>query len=106
MKTLIKIQMDKAVWEVSGWQEVDLSHNFYEVDFLPENDRNRFIIHPNTRKETLKRLLELNHRIHAEEVAAGLWDKKSTKTKEYKIADKEAMMVKEREKGLGDLFNQ
>jgi hypothetical protein len=93
-------------WAIGSAQApaIQLQHDFYEVDYLPENDRIRFTIHPDARKEILKRLLELNHRIHAEEVAAGLWDKKSTKSKEYKIADKEAMMVKEREKGLGDLF--
>jgi len=102
----LHVEMDNAVLEAYGWQDVQLRHEFYEVDYLPENDRIRFTIHPDARKEILKRLLELNHRIHAEEVAAGLWDKKSTKSKEYKIADKEAMMVKEREKGLGDLFKQ
>ena len=30
------------------------------------------------RKEILKRLLELNHKIHAEEVEKGLWEKKKT----------------------------
>jgi hypothetical protein len=48
---------------------------------LPENDRVRYTIHPDARKEILKRLLELNHKIHAEEVAAGLWEKKKTTAK-------------------------
>ena len=105
----LHVEMDNAVLEAYGWafgseQPIELKHDFYEVDYLPENDRIRFTIHPDARKEILKRLLELNHRIHAEEVVAGLWDKKTTKSKEYKIADKEAMMVKDREKGLGDLF--
>jgi hypothetical protein len=47
------------------------------VDYLPENDRVRYTIHPEARKEILKRLLELNHKIHAEEVEKGLWEKKS-----------------------------
>ncbi len=102
----LHVEMDSAILKAYDWQDVELRHDFYEVDYLPENDRIRFTIHPDARKEILKRLLELNHRIHAEEVAAGLWDKKSTKTKAYKIEDKEAMMVKEREKGLGDLFEQ
>ena len=33
------------------------------------------------RKEILKRLLELNHKIHGEEVAKGLWEKKTSKKK-------------------------
>jgi hypothetical protein len=60
---------------------VGLLHNFYEVDYLPENDRIRYTIHPDARKEILKRLLELNHKIHDEEVKAGLWDKKKTGAK-------------------------
>lgn len=79
-------QMDEAVLEAYGWgagttEPIDLAHDFYEVDYLPENDRVRYTISPEARKEVLKRLLELNHKIHAEEVAAGLWDKKKTKEK-------------------------
>lgn len=78
----LHLQMDEAVLEAYGWgigsaQPIALRHDFYEVDYLPENDRVRYTIHPEARKEVLKRLLELNHKIHAEEVAAGLWDKKN-----------------------------
>lgn len=69
-------QMDQAVLEAYGWQDIQLRHDFYEVEYLPENDRVRYTIHPEARKEILKRLLELNHKIHEEEVKAGLWDKK------------------------------
>ncbi|GIK61823.1 MAG: hypothetical protein BroJett017_27130 [Ignavibacteriota bacterium] len=74
-------QMDEAVLKAYGWTDVDLNHAFYEVDYLPENDRVRYTISPDARKEILKRLLELNHKIHTEEVAKGLWDKKVKKTK-------------------------
>ncbi len=60
---------------------IDLKHDFYEVDYLPENDRVRYTISPEARKEVLKRLLELNHKIHEEEVKAGLWGKKGKKKK-------------------------
>ncbi len=77
-------QMDEAVLKAYGWTDINLAHNFYEVDYLPENDRKRYTISPEVRKEILKRLLELNHKIHAEEVASGLWEKgkgkKKTKT--------------------------
>lgn len=53
--------MDTAVLTAYGWQEIALAHNFYEVDYLPENDRIRFTISPQARKEVLKRLLQLNH---------------------------------------------
>ncbi|MDD2995931.1 MAG: restriction endonuclease [Paludibacter sp.] len=73
----LHVLMDEAVLEAYSWTDVKLRHDFYEVDYLPENDRVRYTIHPEARKEILKRLLELNHKIHAEEVEAGLWEKKS-----------------------------
>lgn len=88
-------EMDEAVLEAYGWVVVKLKHDFYEVDYLPENDRVRFTIHPEARKEILKRLLELNHKIHEEEVAAGLWDKK--KPKDYKTAKAKAGTANEAE---------
>jgi hypothetical protein len=44
----------------------------------------RYTIHPEARKEILKRLLELNHKIHEEEVQAGLWEKKKSGGQSYK----------------------
>ena len=79
----LHVQMDLAVLAAYGWDKdgpeglaIDLCHDFYEVDYLPENDRIRYTIHPDARREILKRLLLLNHRIHDEEVRAGLWDNK------------------------------
>ena len=68
-------EMDEAVLESYGWHQdterwgkaINLRHDFYEVDYLPENDRVRYIIHPEARKEVLKRLLLLNHEIHEAE---------------------------------------
>jgi hypothetical protein len=80
----LHVQMDEAVLEAYGWSDIQLRHDFYDVDYLPENDRIRFTIHPEARKEVLKRLLELNHKIHDEEVKAGLWEKKKTSTKKSK----------------------
>jgi hypothetical protein len=82
----LHVQMDEAVLEAYGWahddtkwgKAIQLRHDFYEVDYLPENDRVRYTIHPEARKEVLKRLLQLNHERYAEEVAAGLHDKKKT----------------------------
>ncbi|MBD3386396.1 restriction endonuclease [candidate division KSB1 bacterium] len=81
-------EMDEAVLAAYGWHEeskdgpaIDLRHGFYEVDYLPENDRVRYTIHPDARREVLKRLLLLNHKRHAEEVEKGLWDKKKGKDK-------------------------
>jgi hypothetical protein len=84
----LHVHMDNAVLDAYGWgsgsaQRIELKNYFYEVDYLPENDRVRYTIHPDARKEVLKRLLELNHKIHEEEVKAGLWDKKGNK---YKVS--------------------
>ncbi len=84
----LHVQMDTEVLDAYGWNDIALHHDFYEVDYLPENDRIRFTIHPDARKEILKRLLELNHKIHEEEVKAGLWEKKGGKKKGYKENDK------------------
>jgi hypothetical protein len=52
------------------------------VDYLPENDRIRYTISPDARKEVLERLLKLNHEIHEQEVKAGLHTKGKTKKKQ------------------------
>jgi hypothetical protein len=54
-----------------GWTGFVLGHDFHAVDFLPEKDRVRFTISSQARREVVKRLLELNHRYHAEGEAAG-----------------------------------
>lgn len=95
----LHVEMDNAVLEAYGWQDISLQHDFYEVDYLPENDRIRYTIHPDARKEVLKRLLELNHKIHEEEIRTGLWDKKKVPAKKKVDSDKKRVS-----KGQGDLF--
>lgn len=80
--------MDELVLQAYGWNEtsdygpaVDLKHGFYEVDYLPENDRIRYTISPEARKEILKRLLKLNHEIHEQEVEEAQGKKKAGKKK-------------------------
>jgi len=101
----LHVQMDNTVLEAYGWNDIQLRHDFYEVDYLPENDRVRFTIHPDARKEVLKRLLELNHQIHEEEVKAGLWDKKGKK-KRYETDSDEVIRVDQPDESLGGLFGQ
>ncbi len=69
-------EMDNAVLTAYGWDRdsvdgpaIDLAHDFYEVEYLPETDRVRYTISPEARKEVLKRLLKLNHRIREEEAS-------------------------------------
>ena len=81
-------EMDEAVLEAYGWNvdsedspAIELKHDFYEVDYLPENDRVRYTISPEARKEVLKRLLLLNHKIYEEEEKQGLHKKGKSKKK-------------------------
>lgn len=63
-------EMDETALKAYGWTDINLAHDFYEVDYLPENDRIRYTISPASRREILKRLLLLNHEIHAQEMEA------------------------------------
>jgi len=83
-------EMDNAVLAAYGWTDIALAHDFYEVDYLPENDHIRFTISPDARREVLKRLLKLNHEIHEQEEKAGLWEKKKATKKEKPIGDRVA----------------
>lgn len=80
----LHIQLDTAIRDAYGWQDMALGHDFHEIETLPENDRVRFTISPPARKELLKRLLAENHRRHAEEEAKCLHGK--SKAKKLKAA--------------------
>ncbi|NHQ82924.1 restriction endonuclease [Chromobacterium vaccinii] len=62
-------ELDEAILNAYGWTDLDLGHDFYEVETLPENDRVRYTLSPSARKEVLKRLLAENHRRAAAEAA-------------------------------------
>ena len=67
----LHIELDLAIRDGYGWQNLPLDHDFYEVETLAENDRLRYTISPAARKELLRRLLALNHaRAEAEKAAA------------------------------------
>ena len=57
----LHVALDIAVRDAYGWQDLDLEHDFHEVETLPENDRIRYTISPAARREVLKRLLAENH---------------------------------------------
>lgn len=42
----LHVEMHATLLDAYGWQGIQLQHNFYEVDYLPENDRVRYTIHP------------------------------------------------------------
>ncbi len=57
----LHVQLDLAVRDAYRWQDLPLDHDFYELETLAENDRVRYTISPDARKEVLRRLLKLNH---------------------------------------------
>jgi hypothetical protein len=69
-------QSEESLLSAYGWENVELKHDFCEVEYLPENDRTRYTISPDSRKELLRRLLALNHSLHVEEIETEPRDKK------------------------------
>jgi hypothetical protein len=70
----IQQEIDEAVRDAYGWTDMSLQHGFYELEFLPENDRVRYTVCNSARRQILQDLLKLNHERHKEEVVAGLVD--------------------------------
>ena len=75
----LHVKLDTAIRDAYGWQDLDLGHDFHEVETLAEIDRIRYTISPTARKEVLKRLLAENHRRAAEQTAAAPVKPKSTR---------------------------
>ena len=71
----LHVEMDRAVAAAYGWDDLDLGHGFHETA-----QGVRFTIDEAARREVLGRLLELNHQRYAEEVAAGLHEKRTATT--------------------------
>ncbi len=80
-------ELDRAILNAYGWGDLDLGHDFVDVETLPENDRVRYTISPEARKEILKRLLLLNHKIHEQEVKAGMGKEKKIRIPKTKKKD-------------------
>lgn len=68
-------EIDVAVRDSYGWQDIDLAHGFHEVGYLPANDNVRYTISEPARIEILKRLAALNRQRWEEEEVAGLHKK-------------------------------
>jgi len=93
----LHVELDQAVQRAYGWDAggsnnaaagpINLAHDFYEVETLPENDRVRYTISPAARKEVLNRLLALNHE-RAEAEAAGALVVKSPQRKKKAVEAK------------------
>jgi len=89
-------KLDTSVAVAYGWMDLAanggaaLRHDFHET-----KQGVRWTPHPDVRRDVLDRLLALNHERHAEEVAAGLHDKKGGGKKKRKASHKGASVVQE-----------
>lgn len=64
-------ELDKAAAAAYGWNNLDMSHDFREVGYLPDNDNVRRTIAEPVRLEVLRRLTLLNkERFEKEQAAA------------------------------------
>lgn len=81
----IQVECDMAVAAAYGWNDIILSHGFYDLEFLPENDRRRYTVSPEARKEIMSRLLKLNNERHQQEVEAGIVDENGKLIKKTKV---------------------
>ncbi|QSB25245.1 DNA methyltransferase [Flavobacterium sp. CLA17] len=70
---------DWLIMETYAWEDIQLQHDFYAMEYLPENDRIRFTIHPQARREILRRLLLLNHQLYTEEASRNVKIKLNSK---------------------------
>ncbi|MEZ4862547.1 MAG: type IIL restriction-modification enzyme MmeI [Caldilineaceae bacterium] len=70
----LHVEMDHAVAAAYGWSDLDLGHGFHDTA-----QGLRYTISEPARREVLSRLLALNHERYAEEVKAGLHEKKGKK---------------------------
>ena len=80
----IQVECDMAVAAAYGWNDIILNHGFYDLEFLPENDRRRYTVSPEARKEIMSRLLKLNNERHQQEVDAGFVDENGKLIKKAK----------------------
>lgn len=94
-------EMDEAVADAYGWNDLDLQHDFHEVSYLPENDRIRYTISEFARLSVLRRLSILNRQCHEEESnqIAAASGKNQTTSKRGRRGNSKAPQV-----DIGDLF--
>jgi hypothetical protein len=71
----LHVHLDNVVRDAYGWTDLELGHQHWAT---PQGMR--FTVSPAAKDDLLDRLLELNHQRYAEEVAAGLHDKKANKS--------------------------
>lgn len=68
----LHVQLDILTLKLYDWSDLQLEHEFYEVESLPKTDRIRFTISGKAKEEIHSRLLGLNMIMHKNEVEEGL----------------------------------
>ena len=63
-------ELDREVAAAYGWDDLDMRHDFRQVDYLPANDNTRHTIAENVRLEVLRRLSALNRQRWQDEQTA------------------------------------
>ncbi|MBQ7739229.1 MAG: hypothetical protein IJT59_06220 [Desulfovibrionaceae bacterium] len=75
-------ELDKLVAKAYGWDDLDMSHDFRKVAYLPDSDNIRHTISEEVRLEIIKRLTQLNKIYYENEQ-----NNKNKKEKCKKISD-------------------
>ena len=74
-------KIDCLVLKAYNWEDMEFEHNFYSLEYLPENDRVRYTVGFEARKVILNKLLFLNIQRYGEElIADGEINKNKKKT--------------------------
>lgn len=77
----LQVELDIAVQEAFGWNDMALDHGFFDVPYLPDNDRLRFTFSDEVRSKVLHRLSEVNQNKFREECASKTPVNRSAKLK-------------------------
>lgn len=84
----LAVEMDQAVLLAYDWRDIEMHHGFYAT-----KQGIRFTVDDASRREFLRRLLELNQERYAEEVKQGLHEKKKSGKKRVASDEKKTRKV-------------
>lgn len=85
--------LDKAAAAAYGWNNLDMSHDFREVGYLPDNDNVRHTIAEPVRLEVLKRLTLLNKARFEQEQAAAASAAKTGKQRTRRAPARQGSLI-------------
>jgi len=71
--------IDKEIFKLYGWNDLDASLSFYNLQSLPKTDSRRFTFNPEVSLELLNRLQQLNYEKSNENASIGKLKKNTTR---------------------------